>query len=221
MPKLAIIHTTPATVEPLKALVVEVIPGVTVINFVDDSILPQLRDNGGDISEVANRLVYYAMFAEQAGADIILEACSSVGEVVAAMQENVSVPVVRIDDAMAEQAVMRGERIGVAATLATTLAPTVRLLQQKAGQADRTVTFTPHLIDSAYQKLMAGDPAGHDHDIAAALTDLAGQTDAVVLAQASMARVIPSLPEDQQDRFLTSPLLGMQRVKATLDETGS
>ena len=64
MPKLAIIHTTPATVEPLKALAQEVMPGVEVINFVDDSILPQLRDNGGDISAVSNRLVHYAIFAE-------------------------------------------------------------------------------------------------------------------------------------------------------------
>lgn len=220
MPKLAIIHTTPATVEPLKALAIDVIPGVTVVNFVDDSILPQLRDNGGDVSAVANRLVHYAMFAEQVGADVILEACSSVGEVVAEMQAAVDIPVVRIDDAMAEQAVARGERIGVAATLATTLNPTLRLLQHKAAQADRAVTFTPLLIDSAYHKLMAGDPAGHDRDIAVALDELAAQTDVVVLAQASMARVIPTLPEAQRTRFLTSPLPGMQRVKAALDETG-
>ena len=44
MHKLAIIHTTPATVEPLKALAAEIVPGVNVVNFVDDSILPQLRE---------------------------------------------------------------------------------------------------------------------------------------------------------------------------------
>jgi aspartate/glutamate racemase len=221
MRKLAIIHTTPATIEPLKALATETIPGVNVVNFVDDSILPQLRDNGGDVSAVANRLVHYAIFAEEVGAQVILEACSSVGEVVAVMQARVKIPVVRIDEAMAERAVTRGERIGVAATLATTLGPTLRLLQEKATQAGREIQFMPHLIDSAYQKLMAGDPAGHDQDLAAALTELAAQTDAVVLAQASMARVVSKLPENQQARFLSSPQLGMQRVNAVFDEIGS
>jgi Asp/Glu/hydantoin racemase len=221
MRKLAIIHTTPATVETLKALAAEIIPGVNVVNFVDDSILPQLRDNGGDVSAVSNRLVHYAIFAEEVGAQVILEACSSVGEVVAQMQTRVKIPVVRIDEAMAERAVTRGERIGVAATLATTLGPTLRLLREKATQAGRDIEFMPHLIDSAYPKLMAGDPAGHDQDLAAALTELAAQTDAVVLAQASMARVVSKLPENQQARFLSSPQLGMQRVKAVFDEIGS
>ena len=117
MTRLAIIHTTPATIDTLKALATELLPGAEVINFVDDSILPELGRNGGDLSAVVERLIAYARFAEQAGATIILEACSSVGELVTQMQAAVNVPVVRIDSAMAETAVKRGPRIGVAATL--------------------------------------------------------------------------------------------------------
>ena len=132
MPKLAIIHTTPATVDPMKALAAEMLPGSELVNFVDDSILPQLGQNGGNLADVEERLVHYARFAEQVGAHVILEACSSVGEVVAKMQSAVSIPIVRIDEAMAERAVQRGKRLGVAATLPTTLQPTARLLQAKA-----------------------------------------------------------------------------------------
>ncbi len=128
---MAIIHTTAATVEPLKSLASEILPGAHVVNFVDDSILPQLRDNGGDVEQVAPRLLHYASFAEEVGADVILSACSSVGEVVERMRARVRAPVVRIDEAMAEAAVRRGETIGVAATLATTLAPTQRLVPPK------------------------------------------------------------------------------------------
>ena len=224
MPKLAIIHTTPATIEPLKALANDVLPGVTVINFVDDSILPQLRDNGGNLNDVTDRLVQYAVFAQQVGANVILNACSSVGPVVDAMQANVSVPVVRMDDAMTARAVTLGERIGVAATLATTLDPTLKLLHAKASQANKNrsnpqTQFVPHLIDSAYEKLLAGNAQGHDEDLVQALTALAAQTDVVVLAQASMARVVSQLPAEQQDRFLTSPRLGMECVKAALNGT--
>jgi len=65
MSKLAIIHTTSATVESMKALTVEFLPNAELVNFVDDSILPQLGQNGGDLTAVEERLVHYARFAEQ------------------------------------------------------------------------------------------------------------------------------------------------------------
>jgi aspartate/glutamate racemase len=213
MTKLAIIHTTSATVETMKALAAEILPGREVINFVDDSILPQLGQNGGDLREVEERLVHYARFAEQVGAGVILEACSSVGEVVARMQSAVSIPIVRIDDAMAEQAVERGERLGVAATLQTTLQPTTRLLQAKARAAGKQVEIMPLLIEGAYEKLMAGDREGHDALLVEKLQELARAVDLVVLAQASMARVLPRLATADQEKVLVSPRLAMERVK--------
>jgi Asp/Glu/hydantoin racemase len=213
MPKLAIIHTTPATVESMKALAIELLPSCDLVNFVDDSILPQLASNGGDLREVDERLIHYARFAEQVGADVILEACSSVGEVVTKMQAAVSIPIVRIDEAMAEEAVQRGNRLGVAATLKTTLAPTARLLQAKAAAAGRQVEITPLLIEGAYQKLMAGDREGHDTLLIEKLQDLARDMDVVVLAQASMARVLPGIPTAERSKFMSSPRLAMQRVE--------
>jgi aspartate/glutamate racemase len=216
MTRLAILHTSPATLDPLKALAAELLPGVEVVNFVDDSILPQLARNGGQVHEVADRLVQYARFAEHGGADVILNACSSVGEVVAQEQAAVRVPVVRIDEALAEAAVQRGSVIGVAATLATTLNPTLRLLASKAEAAGKTVTFKPALVASAYERLMAGDKDGHDELLAAALAELARAADVVVLAQASMARVLPRLPEAERAKVLSSPRLGMEAVRRAL-----
>jgi aspartate/glutamate racemase len=216
MKKLAVIHTTPVTVETFKALAAEALPGYEVVNFVDDSILPQLRDNGGDVAQVEDRLLHYARFAEQVGADVILSACSSVGEVAAKMRQQVSVPVVRVDDAMAEQAIQRGQRVGVAATLGTTLAPTLALLRAKAEASGKDVTFEARVVDSAYQKLIAGDRDGHDAILAAALEEMAKTNDVIVLAQASMARVLPNLPERIQGKFLTSPRLAMGQVKTAL-----
>lgn len=217
MATLAVIHTTTATVEPLKALAAEMLPGCTVINFVDDSILPALGANGGNLEDVAGRVVQYARFAEQAGADVILEACSSIGEIVPRAREHLHTPLVRIDEAMAEQAVARGSRVGVVATLATTLEPTTRLVRAKAAEAGKTVEVQPLLVADAYRKLMEGDREGHDDALAAALAELAPKVDVVVLAQASMARVLPRLPEAQQAKCLVSPPLAMERVREALE----
>jgi Asp/Glu/hydantoin racemase len=213
MTKLAIIHTTPATVEPMKALAAELLPGYEVVNFVDDSILPQLAQNGANLADVEERLIHYARFAEQAGADVILEACSSVGEVVAKMQAAVSVPIVRIDEAMAAEAVQSGTRLGVAATLQTTLGPTARLLRAKAEATGRRVEVTPLLVEGAYQRLMVGDREGHDNLLIQNLQELARQVDVVVLAQASMARVLPGLPAAERAKIMSSPRLAMERVR--------
>lgn len=216
MPKLAIIHTTPATVETMKALASELLPEAELVNFVDDSILPQLAQNGGDLTQVEDRLIHYARFAEGVGADVILEACSSVGELVPKMQAAISTPVVRIDEAMAEEAIQSGTRLGVAATLSTTLLPTTRLLRTKAEAIGKHVEIIPLLIEGAYQKLMAGDRDGHDNLLVEKLRELARITDIIILAQASMARVLPSIPGAERGKFMSSPRLAMERVKNVL-----
>jgi len=214
--KLGIIHTTPATIESLKALAEEMIPGVQVFNILDDSILPQLAQNGGDISEIESRFITYGHAAFQAGADVILSACSSIGELVAPLRREIPIPVVRIDEAMIDEAVRTAEIIGVAATLATTLGPTCRFLETKAAQAGKMIRIEPLLAAEAYRLLMAGDKEGHDEVLVRALSELSQKVDLVVLAQASMARVLPKLPEDARSKFLTSPRLGMGQVAREL-----
>ncbi|MGM7723020.1 aspartate/glutamate racemase family protein [Metabacillus sp. Hm71] len=216
---LAIIHTTHVTVEPLKDLAAKSLPNLHVINFVDDSILPQLGQNGGKLEEVQGRLIQYVKNAEALGADIILNACSSVGEIVPFAREEVLIPIIRIDEAMAEAAIIRAKRIGVAATLATTLNPTIRLLKAKAKQFSTNAIFEPVLIEEAYKRLINGDKTGHDELLANVLTNLADRSELVVLAQASMARVLEKLPKPMQSKFLTSPELGMARVKQALEES--
>lgn len=210
--KLAIIHTTPITVASLKELAAELLPGCGIVNLMDDSILPQLAETEGDLTVVQERLLAYARIAENLGAGCILNACSSVGGLVAEMRNRVSIPVIRIDEAMAERAVRCGKRIGVAATLATTLQPTIALLKEKAGEAGAVVDIVPALAEEAYRKLLEGDKEGHDAELSRVLATLAEETDIVVLAQASMARVVENLPQPDKERFLSSPRLGMESV---------
>jgi aspartate/glutamate racemase len=216
--KLAIIHTTPVTVDSLKALAHELLPDVEVMNWVDDSILPQLAANGGQIDEIEDRFLQYARIAEKAGAACILSACSSIGELVARVRPQLNVPIIRIDDAMAEFAVSSAETVGVAATLETTLQPTQRLISDKAELLDKKVKIESVVAKSAYQKLIAGDKEGHDVELAEVLRELAAKTDLVVLAQASMARVISQFVPEEQEQFLSSPRLGMLRVKEVMEQ---
>jgi hypothetical protein len=111
---------------------------------------------------------------------------------------------------MAEQAVSSGRKIGVLATLQTTLAPTLQLLKDTASARDLHREFVSCLADGAFDAVLAGDVATHDRLVGASLTELSAAVDVVVLAQASMARVVANLPAgDQRIPILSSPELAV------------
>ncbi|AFZ65647.1 aspartate/glutamate racemase family protein [Deinococcus peraridilitoris] len=215
MKTLALIHTTPVTVTSMKALTNQLAPGVRVINVLDDSLLPDVMQAGHPTPQVTERLRSYAGAAVQAGADAVMCCCSSVGESVETLRAELGVPFLRIDEPMAQDAVRRGERIGVIATVGSTLEPTARLIERAAAHAARAVHLERRLVDGAYDALLQGHGEQHDRLVTEALRDLAERSDVVVLAQASMARLIPGLGNIRTP-ILSSPESGLARALEVL-----
>ncbi len=209
---LVIIHTGPVTVQPLASLAPELLPGVRIVNLVDDSLLKDVMAAGHVTPAVTSRLARYMLIGQEMGATMILNACSSVREAADAVSPLLSVPMLKIDTAMAEAAVARGTRIGVAATVQTTLDPTARLIEQVAIEHGKRISVTKKLCEGAFDALLAGDSAKHDDIVGAALMKLAADVDVIVLAQVSMGRVVDSLGDRISVPVLTSPRLGMERV---------
>ncbi len=188
----------------MKELAAQYLPDIQINNYLDDSILPRLKESDGDINTVKDRIIQFIQNAEKIHVNAVLFACSSIGEIVGQAQEMVDIPVIRIDDAMAETAVKAGSKIGVAATLSTTLNPTFNLLVHKADQLQKEIELISLLCEDAYLELMNGNKAKHDQILAENLKQLGEQTDVVVLAQASMASAVTALPSEIQSKFLTS-----------------
>lgn len=211
MKTLALIHTTPVTVTSMKTLTSEQAPGLRVINLLDDSLLPDVMRAGRPTPDVTARLRTYAQAAVNAGADALLCCCSSVGDSVETLRGELPVPFLRIDEPMAQQAVRAGERVGVIATVASTLEPTAQLIERAAEQAGRDVQLERTLVEGAYDALMSGQPERHDELVTQALRSLTGRCDVVVLAQASMARLLPQLGETRTP-ILSSPQSGLARA---------
>jgi Asp/Glu/hydantoin racemase len=159
----------------------------------------------------------YIQSAEEAGADMVLVTCSSIGLAVEAARPFVSIPVRRIDEPMADQAVQIGNRIGVIATLSTTLEPTIALVQARATAQNKSPEIISHLCDGAFQAVIGGDTDTHDRIVAAGLRQLIPQVDVVVLAQASMARVVDILSDNEKTvPILSSPRSGIEAVKEAI-----
>lgn len=123
------------------------------------------------------------------GSDVVLLTCSTLGLGAEIAAQRTSVPVLRVDKALAEAAVTAGRRILVLYAVATTLEPTRQLFEQVA--EGHSVTITYELVPDAWQAFRAGDRDGY-HRIVAEYADRAvgddgGRYDVVALAQASMS----------------------------------
>jgi Asp/Glu/hydantoin racemase len=219
--KIAILHTSFVfvSVEPvINDLIAELIPDAEVIHFVDSDVLATVVRENGISAQSESRMTHLAEAAEAAGADIIFSACSSLGPALDVAARSVHIPVVKIDNEMARRAAMGGTRIGVLATVPTTLGPTSDLIQAKASELGRNVTIEQRLCPGAFDVLMSGDREKHDAMVTEQAIDLAKNVDLIVLAQASMSRLAEVLREKTNLQVLSSPRMGVEYLAERVSE---
>lgn len=216
-PQIAMIHTVSGLIPLFDGLAKQHLPQWQGFNMLDESLLRGTICDGALSQATMWRLAQMVRSAVEAGASAVVVTCSSLGPAVDAARPFCPVPLFRIDEGMARAAVTFGSRIGVLATLRTTLDPTSDLIRRSAAQAGHRCTVIAELAEGAFQKLGSGDTAGHDAMVAQSLRELASKADVIVLAQASMARALalvqnelPPLP------VLTSPEIGMQHIARQL-----
>ncbi|CAN5619909.1 aspartate/glutamate racemase family protein [soil metagenome] len=214
--RVAFIHTVTGLAEQFQQLAAELLPDADVFSVVDESLLRRTIRQGRLQTRTMRRFAGLVASVEDEGVDAILVTCSSLGAAVEAARPLCSVPLLRVDEPMAVQAVRSGDRVGVLATLSTTLEPTVGLVEQVAVREGRQVTVTAELCDGAFEAVAKGDVARHDALVRAGLERLAGRVDVVVLAQASMARVVTDLPESPPVPVLSSPRSAVEQLAAVL-----
>ena len=219
MRRVVLVHTVTGLVPVFQELA-KALPGdVKVSNIVDESLLEDAITAGGLTHSVNRRVVDHILSAADSGAVAVLATCSSIGPAVEIASQLVGVPVLRIDEPMASAAIEHGRRIGVLATVPSTLNPTVDLLRRRAQSLEKDVELVPVLKDEAFTAIRSGDGARHDAIIGEALLELALEVDAIVLAQASMARVVAALePGALSVPVFSSPSSGMARLASVLTE---
>ena len=220
--KVALVYTstTPELIELVEKEVGDVLPRETeVASYQDPSILAEVRDAGYVTAPPAARLVGMYMTAVSEGADAILNLCSSVGEVADAAQDiarYTGIPIVRVDEEMCREAVRQGKRIGVMATIATTLNPTKNTILRVAREMNRQVELVDALVDGGF---------GLDQEQFKALMSeyagtIADKVDVILFAQGSMAYCEEYIHEKYGKVVLSSPRFGAAALKDALVKKG-
>jgi Asp/Glu/hydantoin racemase len=213
---LGLIYTAPAIVETVTKLASEMMPDVERINITDDMILKFIGRTGMLTPPIHAVVLNYIRNAQEEGANAVLVTCSSISPCVDSARPLVSIPVMKIDDPMTDIAVQKASKIGIVATLRTTLEPTKYLLSMKARARSKDITLKTELCEGAFEALSHKDTATHDKLVLEGIRKTASNVELIVLAQASMARLVPRLGNEISIPILSSLPSGVEQAKAVL-----
>ena len=218
---LVLVHTVPPLIEVFNSLAADILPGVRILHVLDEPLLEHVRQRGRLAPEDAQRLATHVQEAARVGASAVLVTCSTISPCVNEARQTAELPVLRIDEAMIREAVQAGSHIGVIATNRTTLEPTRQLLLAEAARLGKQLTVELLMVEGALPALLHGDGDTHDRLVCQAVLDLAQRTEVVVLAQASIARVLAVLDIAAVEApVLSSPHLALRQVAELLKERG-
>lgn len=214
--RIAILHTVVFLAEMFQKLFRQDLPGTESFHVVDESIIQELLRAGHMTPKIVRRIGSHAVLASDAGADLILFTCSSTAPAVDIVKELVDIPIIKVDEPMAQKAVSLGAKIGVVTTAKTTLAPSIQLIESSAAKQGKKVKVQAELESEAFQARLSGDIQEHDRIVKQSILKLSRNNEVIVLAQASMAHLADEMKNQIKIPVLASPRLCMETLKQML-----
>jgi Asp/Glu/hydantoin racemase len=220
MTRIALIHATPAAVEPIRTAFAQDWPEPDLANLLDDS-LSRDRALAPDLTDAMyGRFDALGRYALSFGADGILFTCSAFGPAIERVARSVSVPVLKPNEAMFAEAIAIGGTVGMLATFEPSIASMSVEFQEDAAKAGVRVTLQTKFVPDAMAALLAGDRDRHDMLVAEAGRAF-GPCNAIMLAQFSMAPAADRLRALRSGiPILTSPGAAVAEMKKRITQAG-
>lgn len=207
--RIALIHALKHSISPIEAAFAQLWPDATLMNLLDDSLSADLARDGKLNGAMTERFLALGDYAAATGADAILFTCSAFGPCIEAVaRAHAPMPVLKPNEAMIEQAVTMGQRIGLLSTFPPTLV-------SMPPEFPASVEVVPKLAESALTALDRGDRAEHDRLIVAASRSLR-DCDVIALAQFSIAATAPLVAEATGRPIVTTPDSAVQKLMKLL-----
>lgn len=186
--RIGFVHTAPALMERLRTDMAAQHPHVDCFHILNEGLLQDLT-RGEERQSVYRRVVQQLLLAADNLADLVVMSCTSTSPAVDYARQLSAVPIVKIDDPMAAEAVRIGRRIAVLCTNTSTPGPSAGLLRQHAAAQGKEVLVETVVRPEAHTALYAGDPARHDAIMTEAARDAVTRADVLVLLQPTLAHL--------------------------------
>ena len=212
-PRSDLLHATPVAMEPVQQAMARLWPEAEAVNLLDDGLTIDRAKEEEDLSEeLIGRFVDFGRYAHAIGADGILVTCSAFGPAIDRMIEELPVPVVKPNEAMFRAAMSVGERIGMLATFAPSVATMEDEFETFASQLGLPSTLETFVVPKAIDLLRKGDVAEHNRLVGEAAPNMA-QYDALMLAHFSTSRAADAVCNKVKIPVFTAPDAAVARMQ--------
>ncbi|WMT74851.1 aspartate/glutamate racemase family protein [Bradyrhizobium sp. Ash2021] len=207
--RITLVHALKHSIVPVETAFAKLWPEARLMNLLDDSLSADLAREGRLSEAMTERFLELGRYAAGTGADGILFTCSAFGPCIEAVaRAHAPMPVLKPNEAMIEQAVARGRRIGLLSTFPPTLA-------SMPPEFPASIEIVPKLAEGALAALDRGDRAEHDRLVSEASKDLR-DCDLIALAQYSLAPAAAMVAEATGRPILTTPDSAVLKLKGML-----
>jgi len=213
--RIVIIHATPVAINPIQKAFRQNWPEAELVNILDDSLSPDLEAAGSQTPDIINRIVLLARYGGDIGASGILYSCSAFSDGIDAAKSSLALPVLKPNEAMFDEAMEAGSRVGLLATFGPSVSSMEKEFNDLADKQGKTVYLKSLLVEEAMTALKAGDAPTHNRLLAEAASRLA-DCDAVMLAHFSTSQALADVSRVLNCKVLTSPLSAVARLKSVL-----
>ena len=213
---LGLVHTTRLVVERSHVAITKELPDCKPVHLLDETLLMDFAETGGVNARARRKLLAMVRSAEEAGAAMVLVTCSSLGDAVYEVQEFADIPVLKIDEPMAEEVVRSAHTVGILATAPSAVAGTRDLVDRVAKRTGKEIQLRPFICADAGAHLARGM-----EDFSRYLAEEAGKAcrdvDALIVAQLSMCGLEDFIDQDIAGNIYTSLPYAVRKIKAMLD----
>ena len=218
MKRIACVHTVYSVIESFTGQLRDALGDSVLIHTLYDDFLATDPAETGKFSGINHQRLRLDLQAQAlTGADILVVSCSTLSPSVRLLRGEFNVPVVAIDDAMVNEAVTLGTRVGLIATANSTVVPSSSALRAAAAAIDKPIDLRVACDEEAIRALKAGDRERHDA-LVLKMADSMGDRDVLVLAQASMAHMELPVAKHTGVKTLSSPVRCIAQIRKILEE---
>ncbi len=191
---------------------------VVIDNLLDTYLADDPARHGGVFTSLNKQRLFHDLEnLDMTKPDLIVVSCSTLSPYIPALRSFFATPIIAIDDAMCKAALAKGFRIAVLATAESAIGPALDKLRMMGSEQGKKVSLQKLVDPKAIAALKAGDEEEHNRRILDMARQVALGTDAIVLAQASMAGMQDQVKLLTGIPTFSSPVFCQQEVKHFLD----
>ncbi len=216
-PRIFVVHALAASLAPVAQAFADGWPKITLCNLMDDALSRDRQSGHYSEEDFQRRFIDLVQYCLACSAEGVLFACSAFNGAIESARRGISVPVLKPEEAMIDQALEMGNSFAVVATFEPSIESLRSQIETEAGARSKAVRVQGVFVEDAMRALNDGDGARHDALIARAVSGLL-EVDAVLLAQFSMARAAAPAAPRSPAPLLTSPQSAVARLRSLVAE---